>query len=240
MKIHRAIFVPTALILLLLYVLVSLGFWQLERAEQKQQIIERVNFANKQPPMHIYEPDQLIYQTHKKVLLSGQYWGDKQFIYDNQTANGVAGYYVLTPFQIKNSPEIVLVNRGFIAWGNQRTITDISVGRQLRTIQASVDTPIKRIELKPSRLDDNFPLMIQSLDLPRMAVVLKMPLIPVIMKLDTTQIDGYLRQWRPFYGISIDRHIAYAVQWFAMAFVLLLIALFLLIKTIKKQGEFNS
>lgn len=236
MKIRPAIFVPAILILLLLYVLVALGFWQLGRAEQKRQIVEQVNFANRQPPISIYEPDQLIYQAHKKVLLTGKYLGDKQFIYDNQTANGVAGYYVLTPFQIKNSPEIVLVNRGFIAWGNKRTIADISLGKQLRTIQAKVDIPIKRFELKPSKLGSHFPLVIQSLDLPLMAMVLKTPLIPVIMQLDSAQTDGYLRQWRPFYGISADKHTAYAVQWFAMAFALFLIALFLLTKTIKKQS----
>jgi len=50
-----------------------------------------------------------------------------------------------------------------------------------------------------------------------------------MVELDKDQPDGFIRNWQPFYG-TVDKHIGYAIQWFSMAFVLLLISIFILLK----------
>jgi len=51
---------------------------------------------------------------------------------------------------------------------------------------------------------------------------LQRELAPVSVLLDAGAEDGYLRRWRPI-EFGPDRHIGYAVQWFALALTLLII-----------------
>jgi len=51
----------------------------------------------------------------------------------------------------------------------------------------------------------------------------------LMVELDKDQPDGFIRNWQPFYG-TVDKHIGYAIQWFSMAFVLLMISIFILLK----------
>jgi len=48
-------------------------------------------------------------------------------------------------------------------------------------------------------------------------------LLPVILQLDESNEDGFVREWQPVYGVTPDKHRAYAMQWFTLALVLLLI-----------------
>jgi surfeit locus 1 family protein len=41
--------------------------------------------------------------------------------------------------------------------------------------------------------------------------------------LDASDGHGFVRDWRPVYGVTPDKHRAYAMQWFTLALVLLLI-----------------
>jgi surfeit locus 1 family protein len=45
----------------------------------------------------------------------------------------------------------------------------------------------------------------------------------VILLLDESDEHGFLREWQPVYTVSPDKHLAYAMQWFTLALVLLLI-----------------
>jgi surfeit locus 1 family protein len=49
------------------------------------------------------------------------------------------------------------------------------------------------------------------------------PLQPVILLLDGADPHGFRRDWQPVYGVTPDKHRAYAAQWFTMALVLVLI-----------------
>jgi len=46
---------------------------------------------------------------------------------------------------------------------------------------------------------------------------------PLVLLLDETDPGGFVREWKPVYGITPDKHRAYAAQWFTLALVLLLI-----------------
>jgi surfeit locus 1 family protein len=45
--------------------------------------------------------------------------------------------------------------------------------------------------------------------------------------------NGYERAWTPYYGISPERHQAYAVQWYALAVTLLVLYL---VVSVKRPG----
>jgi surfeit locus 1 family protein len=71
--------------------------------------------------------------------------------------------------------------------------------------------------------NDGWPKVVQQPDLVRLEQVLDTRLLPVILLLDKSDEYGFVRDWRPVYGVTPDKHRAYAMQWFTLAVVLLLI-----------------
>ena len=221
-------FIPASLIIATLVLLISLGFWQLDRADEKQAIVNAIVLAQSSPAK-LLKPENINSKEHHKVLLNGYFDSDKQFIYDNQIVNSNAGYYVLTPF-ILNKDSSILVNRGFVPWyGKRDEIIDIVIDSHPRTIEVELIKPQKRIQLKKQDVDISFPILIQSLDLDQFSLLSGYQFVPMLAQLDVNASNGFFRQWKPFYG-SVDKHLGYALQWFLMALVLLIVSLRLLRK----------
>ena len=221
---------PSLLILIAtaigVFCLSSLGVWQLQRAEEKRTILRNNELQSNNTPQSIRlpvtEPEKLRYQ---RVELRGKYISSKQFILDNQIHDQKVGYNVLTPFRISNTDFVVLVDRGWLALEKSRQILpEVTVSEEMRTITGTVYALFG----KPFTLGEvdngetNWPRLIQYLDFDALGNRLGKTLQPFTLRLDSEQKDGYLREWQIF-AFSPNRHIAYAVQWFALALTLLVI-----------------
>lgn len=216
------------LIIALFLFLIFLGFWQLSRAEEKTIIEQKIIVANQLKPK--IQTKNFTKKEYHKVYLVGQFDNKQQLIYDNQTHQGIAGYYVLTPFNIQNTKKTILVNRGFVPWGNSRQkITNTNISTSKTKILVDLRKIKKRFQLQAPILKNTYPLLIQSLDIKILSKQLKTIISPMIGLLSQSEKNGFLRQWQPFYG-SVAKHIGYAVQWFLMAFVLFVIAIRLYLK----------
>lgn len=225
---------PSILITATFAFLVSLGFWQLERADDKRSIEASIKQANTGSVELIKKEEGLQSKEYYEVRLQGKYLSDKQFIYDNQIVDQVSGYYVLTPYALEAQSKAILINRGFIPWNGRRDkLADIVIGQETREIKVQISKPIKRMELKPSEVGIQFPALIQSIDLQDMADRAKVDFSSVIGLLDASASNGFIRKWEPYTG-SIEKHIGYAVQWFLMALVLAIIGIRIAIKQRKK------
>ena len=225
---------PSILITATFAFLVSLGFWQLDRADEKRSIETSIKLANTGSVELIKEEEGLQNKEYYEVRLQGKYLSDKQFIYDNQIVDQVSGYYVLTPYALEGQSKAILINRGFIPWNGRRDkLADIVIGQETREIKVQISKPIKRMELKPSEVGIQFPVLIQSIDLQVMADRAKVDFSSVIGLLDASASNGFIRKWEPYTG-SIEKHIGYAVQWFLMALVLAIIGIRIAIKQRKK------
>ena len=225
---------PSILITATFAFLVSLGFWQLERADDKRSIETSIKQANTGSVELIRKEEGLQSKEYYEVRLQGKYLSDKQFIYDNQIVDQVSGYYVLTPYALEGQSKAILINRGFIPWNGRRDkLADIVIGQETREIKVQISKPIKRMELKPSEVGIQFPVLIQSIDLQDMADRAKIDFSSVIGLLDASASNGFIRKWEPYTG-SIEKHIGYAVQWFLMALVLAIIGIRIAIKQRKK------
>ena len=226
--------IPAILITLTFAFLVSLGFWQLDRAEEKRAIETSIKDANSGVVELIESTDTLEDKEYYAVRIQGQYLNDKQFIYDNQIVDQAAGYYVLTPFELKGQTKAILVNRGFIPWNGRRDkFADIFVDSDPREIKVQISKPITRIELKSSELDSEFPVLVQAIDIDALIGLSGIELTSVVGFLDASSSDGYVRKWEPYTG-SIEKHIGYAIQWFLMALVLAIIGIRIGLKQRKK------
>ncbi len=225
---------PSIIITATFAFLVSLGFWQLERADDKRSIEDSIKQANTGSVELIKKEEGLQSKEYYEVRLQGKYLSDKQFIYDNQIVDQVSGYYVLTPYALEGQSKAILINRGFIPWNGRRDkLADIVIGQETREIKVQISKPIKRMELKPSEVGIQFPALIQSIDLQDMADRATVDFSSVIGLLDASASNGFIRKWEPYTG-SIEKHIGYAVQWFLMALVLAIIGIRIAIKQRKK------
>ena len=223
-------FIPASLIIATLVLLISLGFWQLDRADEKRAIEGQIDSANSGDVKLIDSAEFLKDKEYYHVRLQGSYVGDKQFIYDNQIVDQISGYYVLTPLVLKGDSKAVLINRGFIPWNGRRDkLADIDIGEKLTEVKVQISKPVKRMELEASELTGDFPVLIQALDLDEMSTIASLDFASVVGLLSPETENGFVRQWEPYTG-SIERHIGYAIQWFLMALVLAYIGIRLALK----------
>ena len=214
--------------------LISLGFWQLDRADEKRAIEDQIASANSGDVELVTSVEFLKDKEYYHVRLQGSYVGDKQFIYDNQIVDQISGYYVLTPFILKGTSKAVLINRGFIPWGGRRDkLANVDIGEKTTEVKVQISIPVKRMELKVSETTGDFPVLIQALDLDEMSTIASLDFASVVGLLNPESENGFVRKWEPYTG-SIERHIGYAIQWFLMAFVLAFIGIRLAIKQRKK------
>ena len=192
---------PSILITATFAFLVALGFWQLERADDKRSIEASIKQANTGSVELIKKEEGLQSKEYYEVRLQGKYLSDKQFIYDNQIVDQVSGYYVLTPYALEGQSKAILINRGFIPWNGRRDkLADIVIGQETREIKVQISKPIKRMELKPSEVGIQFPALIQSIDLQDMADRAKVDFSSVIGLLDASASNGFIRKWEPYTG----------------------------------------
>jgi len=227
-------FIPASLIIATLVLLISLGFWQLDRADEKRAIEGQIDSANSGDVEFVTSVEFLKDKEYYHVRLQGSYIGDKQFIYDNQIVDQISGYYVLTPFILKGASKAILINRGFIPWSGRRDkLADIDIGEKLTEVKVQISIPVKRMELEVSETIGDFPVLIQALDLDEMSTIAALDFVSVVGLLSPESENGFVRQWEPYTG-SIERHIGYAIQWFLMALVLAFIGIRLAIKQRKK------
>ncbi len=221
---------PAVLIIATLALLISLGFWQLDRADEKRVIEDQIASANSGDVEIVASTEFLKEKEYYHVRLQGSYIDDKQFIYDNQIVDQISGYYVLTPLVLKGDSKAVLINRGFIPWNGRRDkLADIDIAGKLTEVKVQISKPVKRMELEASELTGDFPVLIQALDLDEISTIASLDFASVIGLLSPESDNGFVRQWEPYTG-SIERHIGYAIQWFLMALVLAFIGIRLALK----------
>ncbi len=120
-KIGSRIFAPrvftTLLTCVLIALLLSLGRWQLRRADEKRQLFD--SFAagtGATRPIDLETPRLRRYQH---VEASGHYDQARQILIDNMVNAERAGYFVITPFALSGGGW-VLVNRGWVPLGASR------------------------------------------------------------------------------------------------------------------------
>jgi surfeit locus 1 family protein len=223
---------PAVVALLMLALLLWAGFWQLDRAEEKRRASVAQAYRGDKAPVDL-GPGQLQDQAlerwvYRRARASGQYRWDRQYLLDNRTHQGVAGYHVLTPLRLQDSDVHVLVNRGWLPVGPDRgQLPDVGVsGQPLVQEGVMVAPPAAGLVLGSSGYDDDgWPRVVQRVDLERIEDQLDAPLLPLLVRLSPDSDHGYLREWQGRTGLSRERHLGYAVQWFALAVALVVLCI---------------
>lgn len=218
---------PTVATLLILPALIGLGNWQLERAAWKQGLIDAQLESARQAPQPLMEAlDSGGPLAFRAVTVAGQYDLEQQLLLDNRIYKGRAGYHVLTPLRLAGREQVVLVNRGWLPMGQSRAVLPDLPGPEM---EALISGTITRLPEKVFRLDSQeeqvrgWPQVVQQINFGEIGQRLGYVLLPVVIQLDPVAAHGFTRDWKPVYGIVPDKHRAYAMQWFTLVLVLVLI-----------------
>jgi len=228
---------PSLITLIMFGILMSLGFWQLDRAAQKEALLGEYRGGGDHAPFRLDETiksfDGLQYQV---ASAAGRYDAGRQFLRDNRTRKGVAGYEVLTPLRLQDSELAVLVNRGWVPLGASRSqLPKVPVSEDRREVIGRIkQVSAEGFRLGEEELRERWPYRIQHIDTDYLENELGYRLIPVVLLLDPDEPDGFVREWHPLtYGP--ERNVGYAVQWFGLALALAIIYLAVNLHRVEKS-----
>ncbi|MEQ1739148.1 MAG: SURF1 family protein [Methyloglobulus sp.] len=222
MKFKRA---PLIAYLCLLPILLGLGVWQLNRAEEKRVLIslKQQRQSTEVLILSATMPDTPEAHLYKPIQAIGHYGNDHQYLLDNQVNKGRAGYFVLTPFLLKNENKAVLVNRGWLPLGKSRSgLPDIPVDSREITLNGRINRfPSVGLKLAGAEIPtDSWPAIVQVVDTQVLAKQLGYPLFSFQVELDKRADGGFTREWHETLAMTPEKHIGYAVQWFLLALTL--------------------
>lgn len=222
----------TLLTLVLLPLLVSLGFWQLHRADEKQALAEAFAARQAAPPA----PLQSLWQApgaelgFRLVTVTGRFDPAHYLLLDNRVRDGRFGYEVVAVLDIAGSDRSVLVNRGWVPGDpGRRTLPEIEQPTGEVTLRASIYVPPgDPYLLGEQALDGSWPLVLQALEMGKLEGALQQRLgrdfFAWSLRLADDDPSALTAGWAAV-NVKPARHTGYAVQWFTMAAVLLLVFL---------------
>lgn len=231
---------PTIATIIVFPLLMSLGFWQLDRADEKRASAAAFAQGQLSPATQISKNTVAGEQAFfwKRVAGTGTYQATS-ILLDNRIRDGRAGYDVLTPLKTSDGT-YVLVDRGWVAASANR--------EQLPTID-HVNLPVPyEGNLGPApatgitineyggaiELFNKNIYRVQKIELDVLAEKLSIPLISGVLYLSNESAHGYQRDW-PKPGFNPQKHEAYATQWFVMAVIVF--GLFIGLNIKKKQTK---
>ena len=214
---------PTAAAAVSFALLCGLGFWQLDRAagkEERQAAFESAGAV-------VLDETALARDAYEfaRVEMGGRYDSAHQFLQDNRTHQGRAGYHVLTPFRTERHGA-VLVNRGWVPADPVRTsLPDIDAPGGELQLRGTVRLPREDLFVlgETGYAGSGWPRVVQRVEIAAMHNALGYPLATWLVALEPGAPHGYVRDWKAAPGLTPDRHRGYAFQWFALAMALLAI-----------------
>jgi surfeit locus 1 family protein len=208
----------TVFVVVMLPLVVSLGFWQLERADEKRwyesRQLQRMGQMAQAPPQRLDGDIAFL-----RVAVEGEYDPDRYYLVDNRVHGGRPGYWVISWFRADDG-RIWLVNRGWLA------------GPATRDALPEVPTPAGSLRLvgvlwpdtgmppllAPDPWPTQWPKRVQRLDIVRMADE-----DPSVSAAELRLESGEPGVFQPApldVVFSPTVHQGYALQWFGLGLAL--------------------
>ena len=213
-------FWPLVITLTAFAILCKLGFWQLERAEEKQAWLEAfqsyrlLDGAKLGTELKTAEAKALNGRT---VEILGEVRAQFLWLVDNKTLNGRPGYKVLAPVFVPDMQSAVIVDFGWIAAPKSRqSLPSIELPAQLKLRGVIKSEQLQAFVLNADELTTAWPQRIQS---PASALQATYPfaLESLLVYADSKTVDELPQTYKPVVMLP-EKHRAYDVQWFLLAF----------------------
>ena len=252
--------IPAAAALAAIVLMGSLGNWQTHRARDKLAMQQRISDAAHAPAAEIdarawtvLDPAVLNYR-HVRVM--GTWRPDGVIYLDNRSHMGRTGMYVLMPLVLATAPgvsaPVLMVNRGWITHDARDRLRIASYGTPsgLVTVEGMVlDHEPRWLELgtaAPPRVG----ALWQNLDYDRYREASGLDVARLVIRQDANlaatsaaPAEGLVRDWpESAAGLTeqIYKHRGYALQWYALAALLLGLGVFFEIRKRRASAPCSS
>ena len=222
----------------LLYIMMSLGFWQAERAEFKDTLQQKIIERKKLSQAAIEElPVSIENRRYHPVKFIGEFDDQHSFLLDNITFNGQVGYHVFTPVKIDGS-KTILVNRGFVSQGKTRDqLPAVDAPGGKIEVSGLLDLPPSRTLLLAENVHETsrWPVVLQYVDLGEISLLLGYELYDMVLWLNPDETASFEYDL-PVLNLNAAKNNGYAFQWFAMSLALSIIYIVVNTKKIQTKG----
>ena len=214
-------------------ILVGLGTWQLDRREWKQEILETRALRVAAPALAYPELGEIVTAEYRTIQITGRYRRNASVKLLSRTRDGRAGFHVITPLQTDAANAVVLVDRGWVPIDREGDIAPVPEGRVV------VEGFVRRFETPGRFTPDNDPALGAwfYLDRDQLAAALKLAgIAPFYLQRgpDAAAPGLYPAGGVPNTALR-NPHLQYAVTWYALALVLLVI--YVIFHTRRRVGE---
>lgn len=213
--------IPHLAAIVVLVLCVHLALWQVERAGQKQVLLDQwesatagalVDFATAEHFSRISGPGR--FDPRRHVLL------------DNQVRQNHPGVHVFTPFQLANG-DTVMVNRGWQPWDRRGgQFPDVHTPDYPLQISGRVSEPPQvgfRLGAALPLDADSWPNLMTYYDTDLIGSALGADLADRVLLLDPDHPAHLSGDAWPIINMGPERHIGYAVQWAGIGTAVLVI-----------------
>ena len=195
----------------------SLGLWQIERGQAKTNLLDDFEKKILEKPSYINQKSQ----KWDRVYVEGKWDSSKQVLIDNVIRRGVAGYKVLTPLRIKETDQLILVDRGWIKQNTFRDqLPDIKLIQIDEVVSGILEIPELGLVLSDDLVSKEWPKISQTKNLGVIKNEYDENIFPMILLADPTLKNSleYIKITPT--NMTPIKHYGYSAQWFLMFLVL--------------------
>ncbi len=216
---------PTLAVLALLPGLIALGCWQLGRAEQKRVLLAAYAERRTEPPLAVAQLAPAGDDAFRRVQLYGRFDSEHSLLLDNRMRDSQVGVELLQPFYDQPSGAWVLINRGWLAWPDRRVPVRFDTPAKALALQASVYVaPGSPFQLHADPVGGQWPHLLTAVDPGGLWQQLGREGFAHELRLEPGPA-AYRLGW-PAVAMGPEKHVGYAVQWFALAIALVVLYLY--------------
>lgn len=203
----------------------ALGVWQLDRAAQKRQLFAAFANAANSPVLDFAQASAAVQdaQRYPHLRVTGHYLPDRGYWLDEQFSGDRVGVHALGVFAIDGQNDLLLVDRGWLAWDHMPGTAPVAPALPAGEIALTglyAPFPGGGLRVGGNALPGQtaWPKLTLFLDAKAIAADLGTAVEPRILLLDPEPGSGFERVWKP-QVFPPERHIGYAFTWFCFAAV---------------------
>lgn len=235
---NRRSLLAAVLLAMLGTVFVSLGNWQLNRADERTEIAAMIEAGRRSPPVEVSATvNSEALKPWQSAQATGRWLPELSVLLDNRNLDGKPGFWLATPLRL-NADTAVLVLRGWVARpiGNFNPFPRINQSRDDVTVSGEIALRVPQLYeiadeaaialpganavqalIDTTTLDLTQLQQRQNVSVKELSEVTGIQFLPVVlMQTNATDGESLKRQW-PTPSVDSDTNKGYAMQWFSFA-----------------------
>ena len=249
-------------------ILCKLGFWQLERAEQKRILLEQTSgvVLSQQNLLNSITLGDVSELNNKEVTLELTLDNRSIWLIDNKIYQGQAGYDVVVPAlvgssvthtnndsfvgksdgfvsnsSVNNGNAYVFVNLGWWkAPATRAELPEVILPEKVNVTGLLKTTDLEQFTLSDKTGEYSFPQRVQSVNAILEFHKKKTPSTsPVFLYASSNTINQHPQLYKPVV-MPPEKHVAYAVQWFLLAVAAVIVFLFASLRSGSSKTKRNN